>query len=341
MKKIFTLMAIMLSVLTANADNVTMDMELTGSNLTLPPTYLTGRAEFQNFKTWGEVTFFDKEQTSGKDPYEIYMEEWPILHLEFESITENLQMKFSGDTDKYWGFDDVSVLTYDIELAQTGLDFDTPIYHIGLQSKANQTETVVIKKCCLVNGDGEELPLYYINNGNGGWGVKVVGDARLLSGKVEFNANSWAQLGGAPWCPEELKTASNAIWTIEFSEPVATDQLQVIIDADKTYYLSEFIQPGATSISYDVNAYHAESAYSPELASSISQFRIQVKAKLEESVFLNIKSVKLTLEGDLAGINTVTKDVNGDAPIYNLSGQRVNTLTKGIYIQNGRKFMVK
>lgn len=40
---------------------------------------------------------------------------------------------------------------------------------------------------------------------------------------------------------------------------------------------------------------------------------------------------------------TVNKVLSADAPIYNLSGVRVdkNSLTKGLYIQNGKKFVVK
>lgn len=343
MKKIFTLIAIFMAALSANADNVTTELELVGSNLTLPPKYMTGRAEFQQFQKWGEVMFFDKEQSDGKttSPYEIYQEEWQTLHVAFEALLPDLQFHIKGDVDKYLPIEDTSVLTYDINLAETGLDPDSPISLFALQSKEKQTETAIIKECYLTNGNGDKMYLYYSVNNSGGWGVKIVGEGKLLSGKVVFNADSWAQLGGADWAPEALKNATNAIWTIELAEPVATDQLQLIIDADKTYYLGEFIQPGATTLKYDANAYHAESTYSPELASSITSMRIQVKGKLESDVTLNIKSVTLTLEGVSTGINTVKVTNNANAPIYNLSGQRVDNPTKGIYIQNGHKFIIK
>ncbi len=42
------------------------------------------------------------------------------------------------------------------------------------------------------------------------------------------------------------------------------------------------------------------------------------------------------------GINQVSKDVNDkNAPVYNLAGQRVNKPAQGVYIQNGKKFVVK
>ena len=50
---------------------------------------------------------------------------------------------------------------------------------------------------------------------------------------------------------------------------------------------------------------------------------------------------------DFTGIDTITSrpSMTTDSSIYNLSGQRVGTSTvglpRGIYIRNGRKFVVK
>ena len=43
---------------------------------------------------------------------------------------------------------------------------------------------------------------------------------------------------------------------------------------------------------------------------------------------------------DLAGIETVTANET-NAPVFNLRGQRVDNVVKGIYIQNGKKYVVK
>ena len=45
--------------------------------------------------------------------------------------------------------------------------------------------------------------------------------------------------------------------------------------------------------------------------------------------------------GDATGINAVINDAIIDGAIYNLSGQRVNNPTKGIYIVNGKKILIK
>ena len=47
-------------------------------------------------------------------------------------------------------------------------------------------------------------------------------------------------------------------------------------------------------------------------------------------------------EGDPSGIEAIKNGEQKDnTPVYNLNGQRVNTPTKGIYIKNGRKVLVK
>lgn len=49
----------------------------------------------------------------------------------------------------------------------------------------------------------------------------------------------------------------------------------------------------------------------------------------------------VSVNGQTDGISTINAKNDADAPIYNLGGQRVEKATKGIYIQNGKKFVVK
>ena len=49
-------------------------------------------------------------------------------------------------------------------------------------------------------------------------------------------------------------------------------------------------------------------------------------------------------EGEATEINTLDNLINSqvdNAPIYNLSGQRVDIVGKGVYIQNGKKTVLK
>ncbi len=47
------------------------------------------------------------------------------------------------------------------------------------------------------------------------------------------------------------------------------------------------------------------------------------------------------MESTSTGIDNINAELTNDAPIYNLAGQRVEKTVKGIYIQNGKKFIVK
>jgi len=50
----------------------------------------------------------------------------------------------------------------------------------------------------------------------------------------------------------------------------------------------------------------------------------------------------LIIDGEtVTGIDGITTTDNDTAPIYNLSGQRVYKAVKGVYIQNGKKYIKK
>jgi hypothetical protein len=45
------------------------------------------------------------------------------------------------------------------------------------------------------------------------------------------------------------------------------------------------------------------------------------------------------LEGEATAIQGFKAEAESNAPIYNLNGVRVNKAGKGVYIQNGKKFV--
>ena len=54
------------------------------------------------------------------------------------------------------------------------------------------------------------------------------------------------------------------------------------------------------------------------------------------------KNNTLISKNGATGINKVVTDVDSaDAPVYNLSGQRVGKNAKGVLIKNGKKYVVK
>ena len=66
-----------------------------------------------------------------------------------------------------------------------------------------------------------------------------------------------------------------------------------------------------------------------------------------EGDLISLDDISITKTGDYAdpaiatGINETVQKVQNDGIIYNLNGQAVKTAKKGLYIQNGKKFIVK
>ena len=54
-----------------------------------------------------------------------------------------------------------------------------------------------------------------------------------------------------------------------------------------------------------------------------------------------LKIYGFEIVSDPSGIDATENGKQADAPVYNLNGQRVNTPSKGVYIKNGRKVIVK
>ena len=65
------------------------------------------------------------------------------------------------------------------------------------------------------------------------------------------------------------------------------------------------------------------------------------RAYLEASKLNNsgVKGFALDFEDDATGINNVNANLNLDEAIYNLAGQRLSKMQKGINIINGKKIL--
>ena len=64
--------------------------------------------------------------------------------------------------------------------------------------------------------------------------------------------------------------------------------------------------------------------------------------QLPTSATARAKSLGITTEGDVTGIINIDLDEEGDGMIYDLNGRRISeTATKGIYVKNGKKVIIK
>jgi hypothetical protein len=80
---------------------------------------------------------------------------------------------------------------------------------------------------------------------------------------------------------------------------------------------------------------------------NVAFYRVTSGVFAEGKVFIEAKpdAARLNIvvegEGDITGIENIFGAEEDNAPVYNMQGARVNAPQKGIYIKNGKKFIVK
>ena len=88
--------------------------------------------------------------------------------------------------------------------------------------------------------------------------------------------------------------------------------------------------------------YHYGTAGNDEQGNALKKVLAANKAYVDYTAPTGVKGFRLDFGDDVTGVEDVEAVENVNAPIYDLSGRRVlNTVRGGIYIQNGKKFIVK
>ena len=100
-----------------------------------------------------------------------------------------------------------------------------------------------------------------------------------------------------------------------------------------------------TVVEQNVNAYILAKKADEVLFHVLSDSDRKIAANrsyLELPSSMNANSIKMVFDGETTGIEDSFIEMNADAPIFDLSGRQVlNPVKGGIYIQNGKKFIVK
>ncbi len=78
--------------------------------------------------------------------------------------------------------------------------------------------------------------------------------------------------------------------------------------------------------------------YRSKGGNKVKAYRAYIKAKSDAAAAARLK---IAINGEPADIDTIDGLAVSNAAIYNLSGQKVEKTQKGIYIQNGKKVVVK
>ncbi len=133
---------------------------------------------------------------------------------------------------------------------------------------------------------------------------------------VLLTASSNEQLNVAPATTETAATITN-------NQLVATGgSSKTLTDEDNAYILAL----KGSQVAF----------YKGQIGSTLASYKAYLPVTTEAS------SILMNFNGSTTGISTVQNDAAAKAPVYDLTGRRVNKAVKGsLYIQGGRKFIAK
>ena len=188
----------------------------------------------------------------------------------------------------------------------------------------------------LVLGYNAEIPegveAYVVSTTDNGWatltpvtGVLPAGEAVVLKNKGTYNFN--------------YSTATPA--TVENNLLEGTVFNTYIAGATNTDYYVLSVQEGEVGL-YKAALNKTATGADPEEGQQGTHFKNNAfKAYLQLTTTQGVQALRFNFGGETTGVDAV-EVVKPNAPIYDLSGRRVlSTVKGGVYIQNGKKFIVK
>lgn len=205
-----------------------------------------------------------------------------------------------------------------------------PVVKVTREIKANQWTTLCLPMDC---AKPESLSLYEVadetQDENGGVSVTVAAssDEKIKAGKPYIVKNADAVIS---------EFVSNGVSLVE--APKTAGEFIPFTGLFTTTELNAgdiYVSTSADNAEGDKPVYKSlsETASNKNMKGFRAYF--QVPAETAES------SVRFVTEGDITGIMQAIEEQQTSAGAYNLSGHKVNTLQKGIYVIDGKKIIIK
>ena len=213
-----------------------------------------------------------------------------------------------------------------------------------------------------------ELPKFTSDNNYKKYMVKIIPGSQIIDIYVEvyesakMNGSGFATYVNTnpltitgPKAYYAVDTNDGSAIATPLTNPVAGTPMLIKGTANETYYFA--VTASGTPLGVDVtNAFHAGDGSAITggsgpynyvlngdafyLAKSTGTTVASDKAYLQLSAQATARAL-IFPEDDIQGIEAISAINPTDGAYYNLSGQRVNTPTRGLYIQNGKKMIVK
>ena len=210
------------------------------------------------------------------------------------------------------------------------------IEEVNIEDFTHQVAVSAAGYSTLVLGYNAEIPggveAYVVSSTDNGWatltpvtGVLPAGEAVVLKNEGTYNFN----------------------YTTEAATEIETNLLEgtvfntYIEGATNTDYYVLSVQEGEVGL-YKAALNKTATGADPEEGQQGTHFKNNAfKAYLPLTTTQGVQALRFNFSGETTAIETVETE-NANAPIYDLSGRRVlSTVKGGIYIQNGKKFIVK
>lgn len=323
MKKIFTLfITVALFAMNMYADDTQLSVVANdgwSGTTTNPDSQMGGTITITFSDQWGEYYLCS--------PASIDLTQYTGYKITYSDPTDaQLKIKYSdGSDDQY--------IEFDSSATELSGDFSTTtgtVSYFDAQGKESGG-SVTISSVVLIDNAGNEVQASY---GGKFWGCSVTGE-QTVPGSTPITVNygsGWGQVEivDTDGNPETFTYGQGDVYvyTIEFGEAIPTTLCVSPQGAngDITWFNA---YEGDTSLTFTID----DTAVSEDVT------HIYIKCEAGNSTAV-INSI--TRSGVTTGISAVeVEDAADNAPIYNLQGQRVTKDTKGILIQNGKKFVNK
>jgi len=237
------------------------------------------------------------------------MSEYKGVRVEFASaITSNLQLKVNaGNGDKYYPATE-GATSISLDFSDSQLAGGTEITTLNLQANT-KGESCTVSKIVLIKADNSEVASSL--DTSKGYNT----DVEAYSGNVTF-LKQYAKVGN--W-----SGVAGDTYQITFGSAIPASTFQWKYTDSQGDHYTEIPEGTEGSIT---------------LSADFTGLCLQYKGSSEQTFF--IKSIVASV-GGTSGIGTFEKQSHDTNACYTLSGVRVDRPTKGIFILNGKKVVIK
>lgn len=174
---------------------------------------------------------------------------------------------------------------------------------------------------------------------------------QVINGTVEVKYTLYNEL------PEAKKTANTSAEKLTITDGEAAVPTKVTVaDLTSDKYLCDLVKVENANIISETSGTHTDKYLTNGTDKVMIYDKFKTKVTISEGEGYDVTGVLVTakLSGKIVkelapisapvptGINNITTEAtDADAPVYNLSGQRVGKNAKGVLVKNGKKYVVK